>query len=197
MYALVYERALQRYMKGDLRDAVIDAYTAFEMYVATVPVRARYDLDRNLPPKDIPRLRRELKPCTSNAASALAAALATISLLARHAPPKVNPKIARIRNLAVHAGEYPSVDDAERVLFEVEELVVRFDDVLDGAAEGREPHFHLACGIVDRVPSEGDIDGAMSVGICAVLSGQTKPRETARARLDRYRRGELYSVQLY
>ncbi len=42
-YAMLYERALRRLVLNEPRDAVIDAYTAFEMFLSHVPVRARYD----------------------------------------------------------------------------------------------------------------------------------------------------------
>ena len=49
-YALVFERALQRVAIGSPRDAVMDAHTAFEMFLAHVPARARYDREKDASP---------------------------------------------------------------------------------------------------------------------------------------------------
>jgi hypothetical protein len=107
-HALVFERGLQRLADGDLRDAVLDAYTAMEMYMPTVPVRARYDRDRSLMPKDILRLRKELKFITGDANRALGAALAVASVVSNKPPPVFDTTVSKLRNDAVHAGKYPS-----------------------------------------------------------------------------------------
>jgi hypothetical protein len=43
---MLYERALQRLAEGATRDAVLDAYTALDMYLSHVPARARYDREK-------------------------------------------------------------------------------------------------------------------------------------------------------
>jgi len=51
-WARLFERALRRVAANDPRDAVLDAYTAFEMYIAEVPIRARYDREKGADPSD-------------------------------------------------------------------------------------------------------------------------------------------------
>ena len=81
-------RCAPRQADGDWRDAVLDAYTALDMYMSTVPVRARYDGDASLLPIDIVRLREELKFSTSDANKALGAAFAVASVVSGKRPPK-------------------------------------------------------------------------------------------------------------
>ncbi|XXT17962.1 hypothetical protein WME94_47815 [Sorangium sp. So ce429] len=196
-YALVFERGLQRLVDGDWRDVVLDAYTALEMYMSTVPIRARYDRDPSLTIKDIPRLRKEFKFSTSDANKALGAAFAVAAVVSGRAPPKFESELAALRNRAVHAGEYPTAERAEWAVLEVERVVTTLDDMLDAVAPTRDPSFRLAVSMVDFPVLTPQPAGQMTVGFSAVLSGGTKPRETVPNRLARYRSGELRNLRLY
>jgi hypothetical protein len=190
-YALVFERALQRLVAGDLRDAVLDAYTALDMYTPTVAVRARYDADPTLTWDDIPRLRSELRQSSSDANKALGAALAVASVVANRPPPKFESRLAQLRNRAVHAGEYPAPEDTEWAIFEVERMITGIDDMLTSAAPNRDPSFRLAVEIADYPPSKATSQAQSKLIFSSILSDTTSPRETARQRILRYRSGEL------
>ena len=195
-FALVFERGLQRLVDGDLRDAVLDAYTGLDMYTPIVPVRARYDSDRSLGPKDIPRLRKELGFTSSDANKALGAAFAVASVVSGKPPPKFNSKLARLRNEAIHAGHYPSAEDAKWAILEVERIVTELDELLGQVDPDRDPPFRLAVEMVD-FPRTGQANFHTTLLFSAVLSGVTKPRETVDSRLARYRNGELENIRLY
>jgi hypothetical protein len=127
-YALVFERALQRVAIGSPRDAVMDAYTAFEMFLAHVPARARYDREKGASPL---KLLEETKAATKDAQRSLGGALATVSIVSRRPPPKVNEeKTTALRNRAVHAGVHPSDDDAAAMCLEIERLISEFEECL-------------------------------------------------------------------
>ena len=124
-YALLFERALQRLVTGNTRDAVVDAYTAFEMYLAQVPARARYDREAEASAQ---RIRRELDGVSRYAERALGAALAVISLIDGQPPPKVDPrKTTELRNRSVHAGYYPTDAEAEALCVEISRIISEFD----------------------------------------------------------------------
>lgn len=195
-YALLYERALQRFVDGDLRDALLDAYTAFDMYMPSVPIRARYDADPQLGVGDIERLRKEFKPVTKDATSAGAAGLAAVAVQTRSAPPNFDTKLSGLRNRAVHAGQYPTPDEAEWAILEVERLVTTIDDMLTAAAPDRDPSFREAVEWTDFRGSQPGTAGHVSLSFSTVLSGTMLPRESVRRRLERYRSGEL-ALRLY
>ncbi|WP_437625457.1 hypothetical protein [Sorangium sp. So ce1151] len=196
-YALVFERGLQRLVNGELRDAVLDMYTALDMYMPTVPVRARYDRDASLTLKDIPRLRKEFGFAVSDANKALGAAFAVAAVVSGKSPPKFDSKLSKLRNRAVHAGEYPTAEEAEWAAMEVERIVTTLMDMLNEAASDRDPSFRLAVSMVDFPVVEPRPVASMSLGLGAVLSEATTPRETVRRRLERYRNGELRNIRLY
>lgn len=196
-YALVFDRALQRLVDGDERDAVIDAYTALDMYMSTVPVRARYDRDPRLTHAHISSLRQELSFATSDASKALGAGFAVASVVSGQPPPKFPTKLAQLRNHAVHAGEYPTQKEAEWAITEVERIVTSIDDLLTAAAPDRNPTFRLAAQVADFPSQDSDSDGAVTVGLSAVLSGASEPREKAVERIARYRTGDLSELRFY
>lgn len=145
VYALLYERALQRFVDGDYRDSLLDAYTALDMYMPTVPVRARYDSDPRLGVADLEGLRKEFKSVTKDATSALAAALTAVSIRTGLPPPSFDTKLAVLRNRAVHAGQYPTGEDTEWAVLEVERIVTTIDDMLTNAAPRPEPEVSRSC----------------------------------------------------
>lgn len=125
-YALLFERALQRIAIGSPRDAIIDAYTAFEMYLAHLPARARYDREKGASPM---KLRDEMKQATGRAEPALGAALATVSIVSSRPPPKiVADATTNLRNRAVHSGHHATDQEAEAMCLEIERLVGEFED---------------------------------------------------------------------
>lgn len=196
-YALVFERGLQRLVDSDERDAIVDAYTAMDMYMPTVPVRARYDQDSKLTHSDISTLRQQLRVATSDANKALGAALAVASAVSGQAPPKFNDKLSALRNRAVHAGEYPTPKEAEWGIAEVERIVTSIDDLLTLAAPNRNPPFRLAVQIADFPVHDHESDGHLTIGLSAVLSGVSEPREKATERIARYREGDLRGLRFY
>jgi hypothetical protein len=196
-YALVFERGLQRLIDGELRDAVLDVYTALDMYMPTVPVRARYDRDLSLCPKDIPRLRKEFGFSAADANKALGAAFAVAAVVSGKPPPKFDSKLSKLRNRAVHAGEYPTAEEAEWAAFEVERIVATLTEMLNEVAPNRDPSFRLAVSMIDFPVVDPRPAANASVGIFGVLSEATTPRETVKRRLDRYRNGELRNIRLY
>jgi hypothetical protein len=124
-YALLFERALQRLVTGNTRDAAIDAYTAFEIYLSHVPARGRYHREAGASPR---QLRQEMKGFLDSSDRSFAAAFAVISLMTGKAPPRFKPDLtSKIRNKAVHAGYYPTEPEAERLCLEVESIVSEFD----------------------------------------------------------------------
>jgi hypothetical protein len=196
-HALVFERGLQRLADGDLRDAVVDAYTAMDMYMPTVPVRARYDRNRALAPKDISQLRKDFKFLTRDANKALGAALAVVSVLSGKAPPVFDQKLSNFRNDAVHAGKYPSKEDATWAVFEVARIVMEFDDLLGEVAPSREPSFRLAVSMLDFPVVDVQVRQQTTVSFSALLSGTADPREKVQERLERYRAGDMRTLRLY
>lgn len=138
-YALLFERALQRLAIGSTTDAVIDAHTAFEIYLAHVPARARYDRESGASPTV---LRRELRPATSSAQLALGAALATVSVVSSRPPPRINEEMTTtLRNRAVHAGHHPTDSEAEHMCAEIDRVIAEFEDLLTSSVEPRDPSY--------------------------------------------------------
>jgi hypothetical protein len=178
-----------RLSRGDSRDAVLDAYTAFDMYLSIVPVRARYDRDVSLAPKDIARIRDELAPLTRLSERAIGAALACASLVSGAAPPAIPSRLQAIRNEAVHGGVYPSESDAEWLALKVEELICAFELLLDAASPSRDPPFHVAFQIASFIGTDGPPAGIqrVSTGRGFVLSRANDPQPKAIDRLSDYR----------
>lgn len=123
-YGLLYERALQRLADGAIRDAILDAYTALEMYLHTVVERVRFEAH---PGSTLEAVRIDLKDATKTADRVMGAALAAIAVRSGSAPPKVPSKLQELRNKATHAGEYPAPQDAEWAVLEVARIVADFE----------------------------------------------------------------------
>src|SRR5580658_4014832 len=112
----LYERALRRIALHHPRDAVIDAYTAFEMYLADVPVHARYEREEGT---TLRKLREEMKPVTKRAENAIGAARCAVSIVSGGPPLSWKEDItANVRNEAVHGGIYPTELRAEKLCVE-------------------------------------------------------------------------------
>ncbi|WP_394845221.1 hypothetical protein LZC95_50360 [Pendulispora brunnea] len=190
-YALLYERALQRLSTGDLRDAVLDAYTALDMYLPNVPLRARYESDKTLTPRDIPGLRSELKKhATRHSERAIGAALAVVSVVSGKAPPHFDRSLSEIRNDAIHAGIYPDREAAEEMIFRIATLILEFESLLNKTFPDRDPSFRLALQIAD-FPKFEESGDRTTVGTGTILSGDLEPSPTARDRLKQYESGEF------
>jgi hypothetical protein len=106
----------------------MDAYTAFEMYLAHVPARARYDREIGSSPR---ALRAEMKWATGTAERSMAAALAAASLAGGAPPPKIDTeRTTKLRNSATHAGHYPKDAEAENLCLEVERVILALEALL-------------------------------------------------------------------
>jgi len=124
-YALLFERALQRLVTGNTRDAAIDAYTALEIYLSHVPARARYHREGGASPR---QLSQEMEAVSKYAERSLGAALAIISVMTGAPPPRFDAdRTTKLRNRAVHAGYYPTEPEAEALCVEVERTVSEVD----------------------------------------------------------------------
>lgn len=139
-WARLFERGMRRIASEANRDGVIDAYTAFEMYLAHVPVRARYDREVGAKPE---ALRAELKPVLSTTDRAIASARMAASLIAKGAPPLWNDQwTAHVRNDAVHSGKHPQTDVAKRLCREIVTAIGAFEAVLAQQACVNDIPFH-------------------------------------------------------
>lgn len=127
-YALIFERSLQRLVTGHTRDAIIDAHTAFEMYMAHVPARVRYDREQGASPRV---LRDQLKTATHTSDRALAAGLTALSVATGSAPPRPPEKASSLRNSAAHTGVYPKENDTEQACLEIYRFITEIDRRLD------------------------------------------------------------------
>jgi hypothetical protein len=122
-FSLLYQRGLQRLATGALRDAVIDAHTALEMFLAHVPVRAIYDRTLGAKPSEI---RKDLNGAQllDSFERTFGAALGMSALVSGASPVRVDfKKTRKIRNDAVHMGIEPSVEKAEALCLEVERIM--------------------------------------------------------------------------
>lgn len=126
-HSLLFERAISRLVEGRTRDAITDAHTALEMYIANVPARARYDREKGASPRAI---REELKRSTKTSERAHGAALAIASLVSGAEPPSLPESVATVRNAAIHQGAYPTVAQAERAIVEIDAFVRDMERIL-------------------------------------------------------------------
>ena len=128
-WARLFERGLERIVLGDHRDAVLDIYTAFEMYLAEVPVRARYERESGASPT---KVRAELKRTVSRAELAIGAARASASVVS--GKPEITwseEKTTKVRNEAIHSGVYPTEEKALELCEEVERTILEFERTFD------------------------------------------------------------------
>jgi hypothetical protein len=143
----LFERGLDCLALDAPRDAVLDAYTAFEMYLAEVPVRARYDREPGATPR---KLRQVMRAATRLTENAIGAARATFSVLSGKPAPTWSPdKTTNVRNEAIHAGQYPTAKAAEILCVELVRVIVEFEEVLTAQGCVNEVPFHRAVWMED------------------------------------------------
>jgi hypothetical protein len=129
MFTLIFERALYRLAKESVRDAVIDAHTALDMYLPHVPARARYDQETSASARAV---LTKLQPLTYRAEMARIAAHTTVFLLGAGNVPRGS--IGKLRNQAVHEGRYPQMVEATEAITGVAETIRAFEDALASRA---------------------------------------------------------------
>jgi len=130
-HALLFERALYRLVQGQTRDAVLDAYTAFEMYISHVPSRMRYDREPGASPAAI---RDQLAAVLKISDRALAAAMTCASLLSAGEPPSIPNRLANLRNMTVHLGHVATDAEADELCIGAAETIAAFETVLTKVA---------------------------------------------------------------
>ena len=196
-YALLYERALQRVADGRTRDAVIDAYTSFDMFLASfvlgVVFDRRYPHPTRFDEAPLEPLREELKDVLRPSERTTAAALALACLESGRAPPRIPNRLNELRNKAVHAGAYPCDKDAKWACIEVERLVCGFREQVP-TAEASTGRFQMALLLESTKRALGSREPvqAITYTFFTVLDA-TNPPELGRAavRIEAYRRGAL------
>jgi hypothetical protein len=192
-YALLYERALQRLSRGLARDAILDAYTAFEMFLVHVVVRARYDREPGASPT---QLMSELSDALKTSDRCLAGALVAASIACGGPPPKVPGRLQEMRNRAIHRGEHPSIKEAEEACFTIERLVREFEGCLsktprvNAGAYALRWHFEAFKKYRDAMDS-ADVPFSFASCSCVLDPARAaKPPESAQKRLEAYRSGQ-------
>lgn len=128
-WARLFDRGLERLAFGELRDAILDAYTAFEMYLADVPIRVRYDREPGASPS---KLREEMRAAISRSENAIGAARSAASIASGKPVITWNEgTTTAVRNRAIHGGVYPSEKEAEQLCLEVGRTILAFEATLD------------------------------------------------------------------
>lgn len=130
-WARLFDRGLERLAFGELRDAILDTYTAFEMYLAEVPIRARYDRELGASPA---KLRDEMKAAITRSENAIGAARTAASIVSGKPAITWNETVTTtLRNRAIHGGVYPTETEAEKLCLEVGRTILAFEAALDVA----------------------------------------------------------------
>lgn len=191
-YGLLYERALQRLAEGATRDAVLDAFTALEMYLATVPERVRFEAH---PGARLEEVRRQLQPAVKTSERATAAALIAISIRSGKEPPAIPNWLNETRNEATHAGKYPDPDRAEKVVLEIARVVKEFESLFKGAPVSVDATYaHAAFGFTHTQQQQKHPDAKrwtvyLPLVLDALYEGKTID---AKEQLEEYRRGAVF-----
>jgi hypothetical protein len=141
IWALYYDRGLHRVAAEMFRDAILDVYTALEMYLADVPAHARYLAELNADPI---KLREETRTAVRLAEPARGAALSALSIVGRCAPPNDWQDLTNLRNDVIHGGRYPSQKDAEEACVEVHRVIDESEAILKKAPNVNNAGFHRA-----------------------------------------------------
>jgi hypothetical protein len=200
-YAILFERGLERLAQGRTRDAVIDGYSAFEMFLSWLVLGCafdrRYPLTIPLDQAPLEPLREELKPAIKTAERATGAALALAAALSGKAPPKIPSKLSELRNEAVHAGNYPTDKQAEDACLAIEKLVVEFRQLVPQAFDEGTPPIFSRFGMALLLESRRRALGTRpqvqttSYSLSTVLATDATPgARTATDRLKEYRSGD-------
>jgi hypothetical protein len=162
-YGLLYERALQRLADGRTRDAVLDAYTVFDMFLGSAVLGAAFvkrypDHTTPLDGTELETLRADLKDVLKSSERTIGAALALACVTSGQNPPKIPTELNEIRNKAIHVGVYPSDEDAEWACLEVEKLVNTLRQQLEPTTDGGQSNtrFRFALMLESRRRAIGD-----------------------------------------
>jgi hypothetical protein len=134
-----------------------------------------------------------MKPATHSAERAIGAARAAASLVsARKAPEWKAESTTNIRNKAIHAGEYPTADEAERLCIELASTIRDFEAALGAQPSANQSPFHQAVRLEEeRVFREQNpgINPSFSAGPEIFDFAQTTtPRPTVEGRIAEYRK---------
>lgn len=188
-WARLFERGLKRLVLGDTRDAILDAYTAFEMYLSDVPARVRYDREKGASPA---ALREELKPATARSECAIGAARAAASLATGKPAITWSEKdTTAVRNRAIHAGAYPSEEEAEKLCLEVGRVILAFEDALDALPCVNSHSYHEAAWLEEASVFQRGNPGVRtsfsSGGVIFDWAFFGKARPSVAARIQEYR----------
>ena len=193
-HAMLFERALFHLVDGNARDAVLDGYTALEMFLALVPVRARYDREKGA---KISAIRSELAPALKTSDRAMASAMATVSLLTGKAPPSIPNALSEARNQAVHQGKSPALAKAEEHLVTIANVVGAFEDALDSQQCVNDPPFDSALAftsVEELYQRDATAQGlkVASTSLATALAAHkiTGVREPLQERIKRLKNGE-------
>jgi hypothetical protein len=189
---LLYERALQRLAKDATRDAVLDAFTALEMYLATVPERVRFEAQAGA---NLDTIREELKPAVKTSERATAAALVAIAIRSGKKPPSIPSWLNQTRNEATHQGLHPDAKDAEKLVLDVARIVREFEALfLESSTEGKPDYVGAALGRAHRLYRDKNpgADRVWTAYMPLALDLSCKPIPDAEKRLEEYRRGVCY-----
>jgi hypothetical protein len=201
-YAMLYERALERLVEGRTRDAVLDAYTAFDMFLGWFVLAAAFE-KRYPPPIPLEEaplgpLREDMKDVLKTAERTTGAALALAAIATGTEPPRIDPDLNKLRNKAVHVGAYPSDEDANWACLQIEELVCTLRErlTLTPIEGGMFSRFTMALLIDSRRRALGNKpfpSHNVTHALMTVLASDVPPRtRKAVDRIAEYQRGERW-----
>jgi hypothetical protein len=190
-YVILFERALLRLCNDEPRDALLDAYSAMEMFLSHVLPRARYDRERDQSPSQV---RDQLKHVTHLAEPARGSALGIISYLTGREAPRLDTNVTKLRNDAIHAGKYPTTAQAESAVLKIEDLLLTVRDALDAQSCVNEHSYEIAdyLELRKKFLADNGIERWLATSLPMVLESRVTPRVTASERLNEIRSGALH-----
>jgi len=153
-YSLLFERGLSRLVAGDTRDAVLDAYTSFEMFCAEYPIRLRHAAA----PAALATIRHDFREVTKTSDRALAVAYASYGMITHRAVRSL-PKLTEIRNRATHGGVRPSYEEALKLCRWVSSELEALNEAISPLQHGA----YLAAERLDRLAECSERFGAAPV----------------------------------
>lgn len=186
-HALLYERALQRLADDAPRDAILDAYTAFEVFMQMVVERCVFEAQTSVTLDDV---RAQLGYVFKSSERTLGAALVAVATRTGSAPPKIPGDIQNLRNDATHRARYPSVPQAEKAILAIGGLIRDFDALLDAVPTARTEQYKILAAVEPQISARrGDPTVTISsIGMSLVLAPLGTRVEPAQ-RLEEYRDG--------